>query len=115
MRHHVVPRSMSAIGSPPWNESGGGGCSSTKAITGRSARKAKGAFLESRVLLLERFERRERPQLIIGSDQKRQHSPGALLAKLPENLGEPWYDLTVREPASGIDVIGATRDSEQLA
>src|ERR1700722_4923116 len=112
MRHHVAPRSMSAIGSPPWNESGGGGCSSTKAITGRSTRKAKGAFLESRVLPLERLERRERSELIIGSDQKRQHRPGALRAKLPENLRQPWYDLTVLEPASRIDVIGTTRDSE---
>jgi len=50
--------------------------------------------------------------LIIGSDQKRQPLPRSAARQMPENLGEPWYDLTVREPASGIDVIGATRDSE---
>src|SRR6266851_4992545 len=114
MRHHFVPRSMPAIGSPREKESGGGGRSSTKAIAGRSARETQCGLPKSCVVPLKCLERRESTELIIGSDQKRQRRPGALQAELSENFGQTRYDPIVRELASGIDVIRAARNGEQL-
>src|SRR5260370_36887804 len=114
MRHHFVPRSMPAIGNPREKESGGGGRSSTKAIAGRGARETQCGLPKSRVVPLKCLERRESTELIIGSDQKRQRRPGALQAELSENLGQTGYDPIVRELASGIDVIRAARNGEQL-
>src|SRR5260370_37229690 len=100
MRHHFVPRSVPAIGSPREKESGGGGRSSTKAIAGRSARETQCGLPKPCVVPLKCLERRESTELIIGSDQKRQRRPGALHAELSDHLRQTGNDPIVRQPAN---------------
>ena len=52
--------------------------------------------------------------MIIGSNQKRQRRPGALLPELPENVSQTRYDPIVRELASDAQLLLVTHNKKTM-